>query len=135
ERAKTLGVELVEMAEMLGRADFISVHTTLTQGTRGLIGDTEIARMKPSVRLINTARGGIIEEHALARAVREGRIAGAAVDVFAKEPPEDRILAETPGIVVTPHLGASTAEAQERVAVDVAEQILCVLSGEPAVYA
>jgi D-3-phosphoglycerate dehydrogenase len=135
ERARALGVELVEIGDLLARADFITVHTTLTQGTRGLIGDAEIARMKSSVRLINTARGGIIEEAALARAVREGRIAGAAIDVFVQEPPVDRTLVETPGIIVTPHLGASTAEAQERVAVDVAEQILCVLNGEPASYA
>ena len=135
ERARALGVELVQMEELLPRADFITVHTTLTQGTRGLIGAPELARVKPSVRLINTARGGIIEEAALAEAVRAGRVAGAAVDVFTKEPPDDWSLAQTPGIIVTPHLGASTAEAQERVAVDVAEQILCVLAGEPAVYA
>jgi D-3-phosphoglycerate dehydrogenase / 2-oxoglutarate reductase len=135
ERARALGVDLVSFEDLLARADFICVHTTLTQGTRGLIGAEEIATMKPGVRLINTARGGIIDEHALAEAVRAGRVAGAAVDVFVKEPPEDRVLVETPGIVVTPHLGASTAEAQERVAVDVAEQILRVLEGEPAAYA
>ena len=133
--ARALGVELVEMAELLARADFISVHTTLTQGTRGLIGEAEIAQMKSSVRLINTARGGIIEEAALAAAMLAGRIAGAAIDVFLTEPPEDRTVIETPGVIVTPHLGASTAEAQERVAVDVAEQILCILAGEPAIYA
>ena len=135
ERARSLGVELVGFDELLARADFISVHTTLTQGTHGLIGAAEIARMKAGVRLVNTARGGIIDEAALAEAVRNGRVAGAAIDVFKQEPPADWTLAQTPGIVVTPHLGASTAEAQERVAVDVAEQILCVLSGEPAVYA
>lgn len=135
ERARSLGVELVELNDLLTRADYIAVHTTLTQGTRGLIGAEEIARMKPSVRLINTARGGIIEEPALIEAVRSGRVAGAAVDVFTQEPLHDFTLAQTPGIIVTPHLGASTAEAQERVAVDVAEQIVCVLNGEPAAYA
>lgn len=135
ERARALGVELASLDELLQQADFICVHTTLTQGTRGLIGPEEIARMKPSVRLINTARGGVIDEAALAEAVRSGRIAGAAIDVFVKEPPDDRSLIETPGIIVTPHLGASTAEAQERVAVDVADQILKVLRGEPAAYA
>jgi D-3-phosphoglycerate dehydrogenase len=135
ERARALGVELVGMEELLGRADFITVHTTLTQGTRGLIGTEEIARMQPSARLINTARGGIIEEAALIEAVRSGRVAGAAVDVFTEEPLKDFAIARTPGIIVTPHLGASTAEAQERVAVDVAEQILRVLGGEPAPYA
>lgn len=135
ERARALGVELVEFADLIARADFITVHTTLTQGTRGLIGAEEIARMKPGVRLINTARGGIIEEEALAEAVADGRVAGAAVDVFSREPAVDNVLARTAGIIVTPHLGASTAEAQERVAVDVAEQILRVLDGEPAAYA
>ncbi|MGH2583372.1 MAG: phosphoglycerate dehydrogenase [Dehalococcoidia bacterium] len=135
ERARSLGVELVELNELLGRADFIAVHTTLTQGTRGLIGAEEIAWMKPTVRLINTARGGIIEEAALVEAVRSGRIAGAAVDVFTQEPLQDVAIAQTPGIIVTPHLGASTAEAQERVAVDVAEQILRILAGEAAAYA
>jgi D-3-phosphoglycerate dehydrogenase / 2-oxoglutarate reductase len=135
ERARALGVELVEMETLLAQADFISVHTTLTQGTRGLIGAEEIGRMRPSARLINTARGGIIEEAALIEAVRSGRIAGAAVDVFTSEPLQDFAIAQTPGIIVTPHLGASTAEAQERVAVDVAEQILNVLDGEPAAYA
>jgi D-3-phosphoglycerate dehydrogenase len=91
--------------------------------------------MKPTVRLINTARGGIIDEQALLEAVRAGRIAGAAVDVFSKEPAPDTPLAKEERIIVTPHLGASTAEAQERVALDVAEQILAVLRGEPAPYA
>ncbi len=135
ERARALGVELVELPELLRLADFITVHTTLTTGTRGLIAEEEIAQMKPSVRLINTARGGIIEETALLEAVRSGRVAGAAVDVFSKEPAPETPLATDERIIVTPHLGASTAEAQERVAVDVAAQILAVLRGEPAAYA
>jgi D-3-phosphoglycerate dehydrogenase len=135
ERGKALGAELVDLNCLLSSADFISVHTTLTQGTRGLIGAEEIALMKPGVRLINTARGGIIEEEALLAAVKEGRVAGAAVDVFATEPAPDTALSDDDRIIVTPHLGASTTEAQERVAVDVAEQIVAVLQGEPARYA
>jgi len=135
ERGRTMGVELVPFDELLAQADFISMHTTLTPGTRGLIGTEELQAMKPSVRLINTARGGIIDEEALLAAVREGHIAGAAIDVFVAEPAPETILAGDDRIVVTPHLGASTTEAQERVAVDVAEQIVAVLAGEPARYA
>ncbi len=135
ERARALGVELVDLPVLLREADVITVHTTLNQGTRGLIGRDEIAMMKPTVRLINTARGGIIEEEALAEAVASGRVAGAAVDVFTKEPAVDNVVTRDPRIIVTPHLGASTAEAQERVAVDVARQIVAVLRGEPAPYA
>ena len=135
ERAAMLAVDLVSMEDLLARSDFISVHTTLTTTTRGLIGEAEIAQMKAGVRLINTARGGIIEEEALVEAIDAGRVAGAAVDVFSKEPPEDSALLHRDRIIVTPHLGASTAEAQERVAVDVAEEIIAVLKGESARYA
>jgi D-3-phosphoglycerate dehydrogenase len=135
ERARGLGVELVELPRLLREADFITVLTTLTAGTRGLIGREEIAQMKPTARLINTARGGLVDEEALAEAVASGRIAGAAVDVFSHEPAVGNILTRDPRIIVTPHLGASTAEAQERVAVDVAEQIAAVLRGEHALYA
>lgn len=135
ERARALGVELVDLPRLLRESDFITVHTTLTPGTRGLIGRDEIALMKPTARVINTARGGIVDEEALAEAVASGRIAGAAVDVFTKEPAVGNVLTTVEGIIVTPHLGASTTEAQERVAVDVAEQILAVLRGEPAAYA
>jgi D-3-phosphoglycerate dehydrogenase len=135
ERARTLGVELCTLPELLGRSDFLTVHTTLTAGTRGLIGPDELKLVKPSIRLINTARGGIIDEQALAEALREGRVAGAAVDVFTQEPATDNPLIKAPNLVTTPHLGASTAEAQERVAVDVAVQIAAVLRGEPAQYA
>jgi D-3-phosphoglycerate dehydrogenase len=135
ERATMLAVELVSLEELLATSDFISVHTTLTTSTRGLIGEEEIAQMKAGVRLINTARGGIIEEQALVKAVDAGQVAGAAVDVFAKEPPEDSDLLHRDAIIVTPHLGASTAEAQERVALDVANEIIAVLNGESARYA
>ncbi len=135
ERARVLGVDLVSLEDLLRGSDFVTVHTTLTEGTRSLIGEEQLRMMKPTARIINTARGGIIDETALAKALTEGWIAGAAVDVFSKEPVTDHPLFGAPNIVVTPHLGASTAEAQERVAVDVAEQILAVLGGHPARYA
>jgi len=135
ERVRALGVESVDFEQMIMLSDFISVHPPLTAATQGLIGEAEIARMKDGVRLINVARGGIIEEAALAAAVASGKVAGAAVDVFTAEPPVDSPLLGDPRIIVTPHLGASTAEAQERVAVDVAEQIVEVLGGKPARYA
>jgi D-3-phosphoglycerate dehydrogenase len=135
ERARVLGVKMIPLEDVLRQADFVSVHTTLGEGTRGLIGAEQIAMMKPSARIINTARGGIIDEEALYQAVEEGRIAGAAVDVFAQEPAVGNKLTESDRIVVTPHLGASTAEAQERVAVDVAEEIIAHLKGEPVRYA
>jgi D-3-phosphoglycerate dehydrogenase len=135
ERAKSLGVEIVEFEDLLAESDFITVHPPLTPQTQGMIGAEQIARMKDGVRLINVARGGIIDEVALADAVREGKVAGAAVDVFTSEPPGENPLLGDPRIIVTPHLGASTAEAQERVALDVAEQLVDILSGRPARYA
>ncbi|MGQ9573110.1 MAG: phosphoglycerate dehydrogenase [Dehalococcoidia bacterium] len=135
ERARVVGVQMVPLEDLLRQADFITVHTTLTESTRGLIGPEQLAMMKPTARIINTARGGIIDEEALYQAIEEGRIAGAAVDVFTKEPAVGNKLAESERIVVTPHLGASTAEAQERVAVDVAEQIIAHFRGEPVRYA
>lgn len=135
ERARALGVELVEFEQLLTDSDFITVHPPLTPQTQGMIGAAEIARMKDGVRLINVARGGIIDEAALAGAVRSGKVAGAAIDVFSTEPPGENPLLDDPRIVITPHLGASTAEAQERVALDVAEQLVDILAGRPARYA
>ncbi len=135
ERARMLGVDLIPLDQLLKESDFISVHTTLSDGTRGLIGEAELKTMKPTARIINTARGGIVEEAALEKALREGWIGGAALDVFDREPVTDHPLFSLDNVVVTPHLGASTAEAQERVAVDVAEQIIAILNGEPARYA
>ena len=135
DRAKMLGVDIVSMDALLAESDFISVHTTLSEGTKKLIGAAEIAKTKPGVRFINTARGGIIDEDALVEAITSGRIAGAAIDVFEKEPITDHPLFGLDGVIVTPHLGASTAEAQERVAVDVALQVVAVLNGEPARWA
>jgi D-3-phosphoglycerate dehydrogenase / 2-oxoglutarate reductase len=135
ERARVLGVDVTSLDALIRESDFITVHTTLTEGTKRLIGEEELKSMKPSARVINTARGGIIDETALKRALDEGWIAGAAIDVFEKEPITEHPLFASDKVVVTPHLGASTAEAQERVAVDVAEQIIAVLNGEPARYA
>jgi D-3-phosphoglycerate dehydrogenase len=136
DRAQVIGVEMVSLGDLLKRSDFISLHTTLTADTRHLIGEEQLKLVKPSVRIINTARGPLIDEEALCRAIDEERVAGAAIDVFAKEPPPpDNVLLKNDRILVTPHLGASTAEAQERVAIDVAEQIIAILEGQPARYA
>jgi D-3-phosphoglycerate dehydrogenase len=135
ERARTLGVELIPFQQLLRESDFLTVHTTLSESTRRLIGETELREMKPTARLINTARGGIVDEKALEAALSEGRLAGAALDVFETEPLTSHPLFGNERVVVTPHLGASTAEAQERVSQDVAEQIIAVLKGEPARYA
>jgi D-3-phosphoglycerate dehydrogenase len=135
EYAKNLGIEPLPLEELIKVSDFITFHLPLNDSTRGMIGEKQIATMKPSVRLINCARGGLIDEKALSQAVKEGKIAGAAVDVFTKEPTTDNPLLDCDRIIVTPHLGASTAEAQVSVATDVAEQIITVLEGKPAKYA
>lgn len=136
ERVRSLGAEPADFETLISVADFISVHVPMTAATRGMISTEQFARMKEGVRILNVARGGIIDEAALAEAVKAGKVAGAAVDVFTAEPidPQNPLLGD-PRIITTPHLGASTAEAQERVAVDVAEQIVDVLGGRPARYA
>lgn len=133
--ARNLQAELVPLKKLLQESDFITLHIPLTDSTRNLIGAEGLALVKPAVRIINTARGGLIDEEALVRAIREKRVAGAAIDVFTTEPITESILFEENNIIVTPHLGASTAEAQTLVARDVAEQIVTVLKGEPARYA
>ena len=130
--ARLLGLELVPLDKLLARSDFVTLHTALTEGTRHLIGDEELATMKPGSRIINVARGELIDEDALVRALDAGPIGGAALDVFSQEPPGDSPLVKHPKVVVTPHLGASTQEAQTEVAVEAAEQVLAVLRGEPA---
>lgn len=136
ERAEQAGVELVDLDTLVRRSDVLSVHTPLNDSTRGIIGAEQLKAMKPTARVINVARGGIIDEQALADALRDGVIAGAAVDVFTKEPPpEDHPLLSAPRLLLTPHLGASTHEAQVNVAFDVADQIVAVLSGGAARYA
>lgn len=132
ERADKLGVKLGSVADICAQADFITLHTPLTKETRHMIGKKQFALMKPGVRIINCARGGLVDEGALLEALDEGIVAGAAFDVFEQEPPaKDHPFFSHPRIIVTPHLGASTIEAQENVAIDVSGEILHVLRGEP----
>lgn len=134
-RAGQLGIELVTHDELYQRSDFISVHVHRTPETEGMIGDREFSLMKPAARIINTARGGIINEKALIRALKEGNIAGAALDVFDEEAPPTKELLELDNIVVTPHIGGSTEEAQRKAGESIAEQVLIALRGELAPYA
>ena len=127
ERALELGVERVTFDEMLARADFVTLHTPLTDATRNIIDATSIAKMKRGVRIVNCARGGLVVEPALAAALDSGHVAGAAIDVFAEEPATKSLLFGRDNVVVTPHLGAATAEAQENVAVQIAQQIADLL--------
>jgi D-3-phosphoglycerate dehydrogenase len=124
EAAQKMGVEPVSLDELLARADYITVHTPVTKETRDLINADAFAKMKRGVLLVNCARGGIVNEDDLYQAVRDGVVAGAALDVFAKEPPGDNPLLDLENVIATPHLGASTDEAQENVAVAVAQQIV-----------
>jgi len=123
ERARDLGVEKVELNDLLSRADFITLHTPLTNETRNIISADAINRMKKGVRIVNCARGGLIDEAALKIALDSGHVAGAALDVFEEEPAKSNVLFGNENVVATPHLGASTSEAQENVALQVAEQI------------
>ncbi len=133
EQAESLGIKLVDLDTLYRESDYITVHTPKTKETTGMINREKLALMKPTVRLINCARGGIIDEAALAEAAKAGQIAGAAVDVFTVEPAAaDNPLLGVPNILTTPHLGASTEEAQVNVALDIAEQIVEVLNGKPA---
>jgi len=127
EKAKELGITLTTLQETLKLADFITLHTPLTKDTRHLIGEKEFALMRDGVRVINCARGGILDEKALHVAMKCGKVAGAALDVFEQEPPEDRELVELECVVVTPHLGASTTEAQEAAALVIAEEVIAAL--------
>ena len=123
ERAVELGVEKVHLHELLARSDFITLHTPLTDQTRGILSREAIALTRPGVRIINCARGGLIDEAALKDALDSSHVAGAALDVFSEEPARDNPLFGTPGLICTPHLGASTNEAQVNVAIQVAEQM------------
>jgi len=123
DRAVELGVEKVELDDLLLRADFITLHTPLTDQTRNILSRDNLARTKKGVRIVNCARGGLIDEAALKEGLESGHIAGAALDVFAQEPAKENALFGTPGLICTPHLGASTTEAQVNVAIQVAEQM------------
>jgi len=125
DRAAELGIELVELEDLFKRADFLTIHAPLTPETKNMIDDAAFKKMKSSALLVNAARGGIVDEEALARAINAGEIAGAALDVFSKEPIDsDHPLLGLDNVLCTPHLGASTSEAQERVAVEIAEQAI-----------
>ena len=136
DHATTLDIQLAEVDEVFACADFITLHLPLTSETKYLLNKEAFQKMKPGVRIINCARGGVVDELALADAIKQGIVAGAAIDVFEKEPvdPANPLLALN-NVVVTPHLGASTAEAQVGVAVDVAHGILGALRGEPVTSA
>jgi D-3-phosphoglycerate dehydrogenase len=128
EAARANRVMLVSLDELLAQADFVTLHSSLTQGSRGLLDEEAIARMKHGARVINVARGALVDSDALYKALTEGKLAGAALDVFEEEPPPaDHLLFKLPNVVVTPHLGASTAEAQRDVSIQIAEQVIDAL--------
>jgi D-3-phosphoglycerate dehydrogenase / 2-oxoglutarate reductase len=136
DRAKEIGVEIMPTLEaLLVQADFVSIHLPRTPETEALLGEKELRMIKPGARLVNTARGGIVDESALAKAVEDGHLSGAALDVFAEEPTTDSPLFSLPTVVVTPHLGASTREAQDKAGVTVAEMVRLALKGEFVPYA
>ena len=135
DRARQLSVELLPLDELIERSDFITLHLAKTPETAGLIGEELLKKAKPSLRVINVARGGIIDEQALADAIREGRVAGAGIDVFATEPCTDSPLFELDSVVVTPHLGASTEEAQDKAGDTIADMVELALAGDFVPYA
>jgi D-3-phosphoglycerate dehydrogenase len=136
DRAKEMGVDVMPTLEaVLVQSDFVSIHLPRTHDTEGLIGEHELSLMKPGARLVNTSRGGIVDEEALAKAIADGHLGGAALDVFAEEPTTDSPLFGFGNVVVTPHLGASTREAQDKAGVTVAEMVRLALMGEFVPYA
>ena len=130
--AARLGVTTMTLDELLPQADFITLHTPLTPGTTKMINQEQLAKMKPGARLINVARGELVDEDALLQALENEQLAGVALDVFTNEPPGDLPLLRHPRLMATPHLGASTQEAQREVAIEAAEQVIAVLNGQPA---
>jgi D-3-phosphoglycerate dehydrogenase len=130
ERARQLGIELLELDELFARSDFVSIHVLKTKDTVGLVGEELLAKAKPGLRIVNAARGGVVDEAALARAIESGVIGGAALDVFDVEPTTESPLFALDSVVVTPHLAASTTEAQEKAGDVIAEQVLLALAGE-----
>ena len=134
DHAHGMGVEIVDMDGLLAASDYISIHTPLTAGTKSLIGEPEFAKLKKGVRIINAARGGLVDEALLDAALTSGDVAGAALDVFTSEPAKDIAVLENPKLIMTPHLGASTEEAQVEVAVEVVDQVMMVLAGQAAPY-
>ena len=135
ERARAMGVELRTLEELFAEADFVSIHPPRPPRRSGWSGRELLAKAKPGIRIVNTSRGGIVDEEALAEAIREGVVGGAGLDVFAKEPPQESPLFALDSVVVTPHLGASTGEAQDKAGVTIAEQVLLALGGDFVPYA
>jgi len=127
EKAKELGIEKLELDDLLAKADFITVHVPLTDETRNLLSREEFAKMKDGVRILNVARGGVINEDDLYDAIKSGKVAAAAIDVWTEEPPTNSKLLELEEVIATPHLGASTIEAQENVGLDIAHQVIDAL--------
>ncbi|MBM3946024.1 MAG: phosphoglycerate dehydrogenase [SAR202 cluster bacterium] len=132
EVASRLGVELAPMERVVAESDFLTLHTPLTAGTKGILGAAELSTMKKGSRILNVARGGLVDEDALLNAVESGHLAGAALDVYTEEPPKPGPLFQNPKIITVPHLGASTVEAQASVAEEVVQQVMAVLRGQPA---
>jgi D-3-phosphoglycerate dehydrogenase len=130
ERARQMGVELLSLEELMAESDFVTIHLPKTAETTGLIGADVLAKAKPGIRIVNAARGGILDEEALLDALRSGQVGGAALDVFSSEPCTDSPLFELPNVVVTPHLGASTHEAQDKAGITIAEQVNLALAGD-----
>ena len=130
KKAQQADIELVDLVTLYGRADFITVHTPMTNETKHLISTEAFKKMKKGVRILNCARGGIVDEAALVEAIKSGQVAGAALDVFEEEPPKNSVLPTLPNVITTPHLGASTEEAQVNVAIEVAEQVADMLQGK-----
>ena len=135
DRAKKMGVELLPLENLMAVADFVTIHLPKNKETAGLIGKELLSHAKPGIRIVNAARGGVLDEEALADAISSGRVAGAALDVFASEPCTSSPLFELPSVVVTPHLGASTEEAQDKAGEQIAEQIVLALAGDFVPYA
>jgi D-3-phosphoglycerate dehydrogenase len=131
DKVSTLGVRQVELDELLRNSDFITIHLPKTKETLNLIGEDALSKVKPTVHIVNAARGGVLDEAALFKAISEGRVAGAGIDVYTTEPCTDSPLFSLDQVVATPHLGASTEEAQERAGIDVARSVRKALAGEP----
>ena len=133
EKAKSMGIKKVELDEIIKTCDFITVHVPLNDKTKDMISTEQFAQMKDGVRILNVARGGVVNEKALLEALKSGKVSAAAIDVWEQEPPTLRELVENEKVIATPHLGASTAEAQENVAIDVSEQIIEALKNNKIV--
>lgn len=135
DQEQRCGAQGCALDALLERSDYITLHLPLTEDTAGLLDRSALRHLKPEARIISTARGGLIDEEALLDALHSGRLAGAALDVFADEPPRNIALINHPGVVTTPHIAGQTIEAQRRVAVDIAEEVLAALEGKPLRWA